>query len=203
MDGYILPSIPTHVLHPAVKREEINAKEIVTQWLSKMEACLCEKSYGSLSDLFIEDCWWRDMVGLDWDFSTKHGQSAIERYLAEATHGISRLKPIELGGLQPILLDMDGMIWIQGGFTFNNPHGRGRGMVRLLNVGEAEWKAWVVFTQLERLSFQDELDSQRARSPGSMANGSNSPKPRGRNQCQVMIVGAGKLGLLAPDASEG
>lgn len=196
MDGFLLPSIPDHSLHPNVKQENVDAKGLVAGWLSRLETCLSQSSFADFPELFVDDCWWRDIIGLEWDFSTKHGLEDVKRYVSNATNTPSDLHSIESGALKPILLDMGGMIWVQGGFTFKSTHGRGRGVVKLLNVGEFEWKAWTVFTQLERLNFQDELESQKTRNPAALSNQvpSNTGVTQSKSEeddLQVLIVGAG------------
>ncbi|KAK1710042.1 uncharacterized protein BDZ83DRAFT_757600, partial [Colletotrichum acutatum] len=164
MDGFKLPEIPTLTLQEGVKKEEVDAEKISGEWLSKLEKRFAERSFSNISDLFIDNCWWRDIVGLSWDFTCKQGQDNIKKYLASANHGLSELQTNKLGGLKPLLLDFDGMVWIQTGFTFKTPHGEGKGLLKLGNTGKDEWKAWTVFTQLEKLDFQKEVEERHATS---------------------------------------
>lgn len=199
MDGAKLPTIPPHTLQPEVKREEVNAEELVTTWLSKLSQRINEKSFDNLSELFHDECWWRDFTALNWDFSTKHGQGDIGKYLATATNTLTDIQPIKKGGLHSLMVDLAGMIWVQGGFTFKTPHGSGRGLVKLLNVQGTEWKAWNVFTQLEQLDFQKELIEWRKLNPATQArqaaaNGNPTNGVNGdKEDLQVLIVGAGTL----------
>jgi hypothetical protein len=186
-----LASIPALSLHDGLKPEQVDAGNIVDQWLSRLESCFQAKSFDDISSLFIEDCWWRDIVGLDWDFSTKHGQESIGTYLSTSTYHMSNLEQVKSGGLQPSLLDMDGMVWVHGGFTFKHPHGEGQGLVRLANVGPNDWKAWTVFTQLLELDFHKELKTLcGVGSITTNADGVNGST--GREELQVLIIGAGK-----------
>jgi hypothetical protein len=65
----------------------------------------------------------------------------------------------------------------------------------MINVGTT-WKAWTVYTQLERLDSQDDLDKQRLRQDYSQTrlttgiNGDKQPEP------QVLIIGAGMFSKL-------
>ena len=197
MDGSSLPSIPKLSLHSGVDRNKINVEEIVSTWLAKLQDVLTERSFDDLSGIFIEDCWWRDILGLTWDFRSKHGQKAIGEYLHGADGHLEDIQAIKLGGLKPILLDIAGMIWIQSGFTFKNQHGEGRGIVRLANVDQHNWKAWIVFTQLEKLDAQLELDIQKMRNPAAAArlapsSSISGPTDSNRENPQVLIVGAGR-----------
>ncbi|KAI9146866.1 putative flavin-binding monooxygenase protein [Paramyrothecium foliicola] len=200
MDGSVLPIIPKHVLQPGVNRDQLRPEEIVGQWLSKLSASIVGGSFQSLTDLFLEDCWWRDFISMNWDFTSKHGIKDVRTYLATATNTLAHIEPVQSGGLKAVLLDLAGMIWIQGAFTFANQYGSGRGMVKLLNTGETEWKAWIVFTQLEKLNFQHDLEKQKAlnpamaaRKPAASTNGDGNQHEE--HDLQVLVIGAGQAGL--------
>ncbi|OAG39819.1 hypothetical protein AYO21_05884 [Fonsecaea monophora] len=196
MDGYPLASIPALTLDDGVNRDEINASDIVANWLAALEKRPKNGLSTDLSDLFIDDSWWRDFTSLSWDIVTKHGLKDVADYLNSSTTGFGRLDTVKTGGLQPSLVDIHGAIWIQGGFTFRTSDGSGTGLVRLINVDRSHWKAWTVFTQLERLSNQDELDNQRLRqsyTQTKLGQGVNGEK---KDDLQVLIIGAGQSGLM-------
>ncbi|KAI1076432.1 flavin-containing monooxygenase [Whalleya microplaca] len=200
MDGTPLPSIPTLTLHSGINRDKIDAEKIVGTWLSQLQDLFIRNSFDNLSDLFIEDCWWRDILGLTWDFRSKYGQAEISKYLLSAACHFGNLQIIKLGGLKPIFLDIAGMMWIQSGFTFKNQHGEGRGLLKLANVDEHTWKAWTIFTQLESLDYQKELEARRMRNPAATARLNHSPSTNGhvssnQENPQVLIVGAAQAGL--------
>ncbi|GKT46300.1 putative indole-3-pyruvate monooxygenase YUCCA9 [Colletotrichum spaethianum] len=201
MDGTKLPEIPALTLHEGVVKGQVDAERVSTDWLTKLERRFSEQSFGDLSDLFIDNCWWRDIVGLSWDFTCKQGQESISKYLASAEHGLSDLQTAKIGGLKPLLLDFGGMIWIQTGFTFKTLHGEGKGLLKLGNVAKDEWKAWTVFTQLEKLNFQKEVEAQRAASvplpKEPVTNGVNGhANADSKEDLQVLIVGAAQSGLM-------
>ncbi|TDZ35577.1 putative indole-3-pyruvate monooxygenase YUCCA4 [Colletotrichum spinosum] len=195
MDGTKLPEIPALTLVKGVNRDEIDAVKITTEWLAKLQRRFADKSFADLDELFIDNCWWRDITALSWDFSSKHGREAIAGYLSAAEHGLADLAPAKIGGLQPLLLDFGGMIWIQAGITFKTANGEGRGLLKLANVGPTEWKAWTIFTQLEKLNFQKELEAQQSAPPVPKMNGVNGHKPEDEDP-QVLIVGAAQAGLM-------
>ncbi|KAH7363477.1 flavin-containing monooxygenase, partial [Plectosphaerella cucumerina] len=188
MDGTKLPELPALGLAPGVKKENINPEKVVVAWLEKLDKWF--QSRQDLASLFIDNCWWRDILGFDWDFTTKRGVDDIGKYLEGRS--ITNLQA-SIGGLKPILLDMGGMVWIQSGFTFKNEHGNGTGFVRLGNVSEGEWRAWIVFTQLEELSRQKEIEAVRNRSHAAAARASHVNGVA--HEPQVLIVGAGQAGV--------
>jgi hypothetical protein len=204
MDDRPPAPLPSLILHDGVKKDTIDAAAICRAWIASLQAAIQERALDNLSGLFAEDCWWRDVVGLSWDFACKRGQSAIRQYLG-ASEGLSRMEVIQTGGLKPIFIELGGASWIQTGFTFRTTHGSGKGLVRLINVSATEWKAWVVFTQLERFDYQDEIDAVRMRTPSESvrlaqetndANGGNGVT---EDDVPVLIIGAGVCLLSPPD----
>ncbi|KAF6807862.1 flavin-binding monooxygenase [Colletotrichum sojae] len=204
MDGTPLPELPNLALYEGVRKEDVDASKISTEWLSSLERRFAERSFSDLSDLFIENCFWRDFVGLTWDFSCKQGWEAITKYLETAEHGLSDLQTNKFGGLQPLPVEFGGQVWIQTGFTFRTPHGEGKGLLKLTNVGPTEWKAWTIFTQLEKFDYQKELEAQnaagvppsrKAEKPAANGFGSSAEVPE-IEEPQVLIIGAAQSGLM-------
>ncbi|RDW62447.1 hypothetical protein BP6252_11880 [Coleophoma cylindrospora] len=184
MDNPAVP-LPELVLHDIASRESIDPRSIVKGWLANLEEKISQDDLGNISSLFIDDCWWRDIVGLSWDITTKRGMSEVSQYLqAQAKKsGFGQLNVIDQGALQPRLSDMGGLIWIESGFTFVTKTGTGRGIVRLANVGPLQWNAWIVHTNL------DELSGFPEKSPEGTSD-ENETK-----DIQALIIGAGQSGL--------
>ena len=183
--------LPNLSIPEGLAREQIEPVKVVDGWLASLQSLVERKGNASLSSLFIKDCWWRDLAAIAWDISTKEGQAAISKYLADSVTGIHEFKSIKGGALQPRLSDMGGLIWIESGFTFETKYGSGRGIVRLANAGPNEWQAWTVSTQLERLNGQDELDQSRSREPLLSTRFTNGEKTSD-DDLQVLIIGAGQ-----------
>src|SRR5688572_17735244 len=97
MDGSVLPSLPPLGLHE--NRLNINAAEIVERWLVQLQNCFDTKTF-DLSELFLEDGWWRDILGLGWDFTTKQGRTDIADYLSHSPTSFAEIKAA-VGGLKP------------------------------------------------------------------------------------------------------
>jgi hypothetical protein len=191
MDGHPLASIPQLTLHEGVNRDEIQPLKIVEDFLSTLERYVKDAKATNISELLIDDCWWRDLLGLSWDITTKQGLESIAEYLKISISGLKQLKAVKSGGLAATLVDVGGIIWVLGGFIFENIHGSGRGLVRLANVGTSRWKAWTVFTQLERLKNQDELDRQKTLPDQTRL--ATAIKKNETHDLQVLVVGAGTL----------
>jgi hypothetical protein len=172
--------LPQLVLHDESTRASIVPASIAKTWLENLQTKLSQDQLGDVSDLFIDDSWWRDIVGLSWNITTKRGTNEIGQYLQSqaSKSGFGNFNVIDQGALQPRLSDM-GLIWIESGFTFDTKAGTGRGIVRLANVGPLQWKAWIVHTTL------DELKGFPEHSPQDKSN-SYATK-----DTQVLIIGAG------------
>ncbi|ETN37530.1 uncharacterized protein HMPREF1541_07152 [Cyphellophora europaea CBS 101466] len=198
--------LPQLILTEGLQAADVDADKIVEQWLASLEDRFKRKDFSNLTDLFIDDCWWRDFVALSWDTRTLHGHGLLSEYLTSAKTELSKLNTIKPGGLQPALLDMGGLIWVQAGFSFETKFGSGQGVVRLANVSKNEWKAWMVFTQLQNLQGQGQPD-WNIRSDGTPAsaaphatnatttNGTNGDSSSCKPDFQVIVVGAGQGGL--------
>lgn len=212
MDGFPLGVVPELSLHEAIKPDQLDVSEIFRTWLANLSRCIEERSFeNAVPELFNENCWWRDLVALVWDLRSRHGHKDIVDHLATSRNTIKNLKPIATGGLKPVLMTIGPKNWIQAGFRFQTPHGKGRGIVRLANVAETEWKAWTVSTQLEKLNFEEQLEEEQNRhSPQLPVNGINGVNGHDQAQPdgpQVLIIGAGKLArkalrMLTPDKAQ-
>ncbi|KAJ5594376.1 uncharacterized protein N7459_000584 [Penicillium hispanicum] len=190
-----LAALPQLTLHPSVDPEQLDTATIVNEWLSSLTESLTQGRPGDLAGHFLEqESWWRDFVSLSWDIACHNGAEAICNYLGSSTTGFADAKADLPGPLQPQLADMGGLRFIQSGFGFKNKFGTGRGVLRLANVGPAQWKAWTVFTVLERLNGQDELELQRAKEAEIQSSASNSSAQTDGSP-QVLVVGAGQSGL--------
>ena len=187
--GYPRPaSLPPLTLADGAVPDENQTDAIARAWLLQLQKRLVDRNFNDLETLFLEDSWWRDFVALSWDLTSKHGLKNISDYLAAANGGLGALQLIETGGLKPTLVQMGGLAWIQFGFDFTIPRGTGKGFVRLANVGTSNWKAWLVFTQLEHLAGVEELTADEMQQPRDADKNGTS---RSEIDPGVLIIGAG------------
>ncbi|OJZ87325.1 hypothetical protein ASPFODRAFT_206179 [Aspergillus luchuensis CBS 106.47] len=191
-----LAALPNLSLHPSIDAEQLNAAKIADEWLTSFSKSLSTGQPDAIQAHFLEkESWWRDFVSFSWDIACHNGSQAISNYLASSTSGFSDPKLDQPGALQPHLADLGGMRFIQAGFGFTTKAGKGRGVLRLANVGPEEWKAWTVFTVLERLNGQDELEAERAKAAEVQSSGSEPQSTHEDSDLQVLVVGAGQSGL--------
>lgn len=183
----MLPPMPKLNLH--VDKDQIEPKDIITAWLYKLQSCFNERKFDRLKESFIRECWWRDMLGLSWDFTTKQGFDKISAYLHRSDVILTDLKP-ETGGLKPFLVEWAGDTWLQSAFSFHTKFGKGQGFLKMVNQPSGEWKAWTVFTELSQLHYQEDLERERIRNNVFSLYG--TPETYGdKHKLPVLIIGAG------------
>lgn len=173
--------LPSLVLHDDVNRDSIDPRSITKTWLENLLQRISLNQLSDVSELFIDECWWRDIIALSWNITTKCNRNEVSQYLQSqaAKSGFGQFNVVDQGALQPRLSNMGGLVWIESGFTFENKVGTGRGIVRLANVGQLQWKAWIVHTNLDELKgFPEHLPQEK----------SNGYK---LTDSQVLIIGAG------------
>jgi hypothetical protein len=101
-----MASIPNLLLHDGTDRTKIDAHHVVTTWLLNLQSTVASGDVSHLSDLFLDDSWWRDVLSLSWHFKSLHGKD-IASCIKEAHHvGLTELKPAATGTLIPQVAEM-------------------------------------------------------------------------------------------------
>src|SRR5437773_11294075 len=103
--------------------ETVSLTAQVSAWLAAFEAALAQGDIPAALALFVDDCYWRDLVAFTWNIKTMEGKPAIASML-EAT----------LAHTQPSIWQVDGEAECEAGgilrsfFTFETAAGRGQGI---------------------------------------------------------------------------
>lgn len=122
-----------------------------TVWFARFNAAIEARDIAAALDLFVEDCYWRDLVAFTWNVKTMEGKSAIAAMLGatlEAT-GPSNWRVESAAGSHSDSVD----VW----FSFTTAVGRGRGHI-LLEGG----KCRTILTTLQSLDgFEEPLGPTR------------------------------------------
>lgn len=152
-------SLPTlSKLHSTIP-PNVCTTDIAKQWLDSFSSAISRDDVSILSDLFVEDAAWRDILAFTWDYRSIQGLTRITALFKDRviTSGlqVSSIAISKDATLSPTLSkpfpDLD-LFWIQFGFGFDIALGRCAGIVRLLPMADGGWKAYTVFTVLESLS---------------------------------------------------
>jgi hypothetical protein len=128
----------------------LDAYKIAHQWLTSFSKAATSGDASTItSTLLLPDAFWRDMLALTWDMRTF---SKIHTFLNDRLAS-SKLDDFsmrdEYVGLQQPYPDL---AWISLMFDFSTGVGKAFGITRLVPTPSGEWKAHVVYTNLESLT---------------------------------------------------
>jgi len=185
---------------PAVAQSE---KELVGQWLSKLDTALQSASRASVASLFAPDGHWRDLLAFTWSITPRQGAEDIAALMAakQATAEAHAFAIAE-GRTPPRRAHRAGIDVIEGIFQFETRIGRGFGVVRLLAADPS--KAFQLMTGLHELKgFEERIGNRRPTGAAFSRNfgGTNWKDQRIASQAYadreptVLIVGGGQAGL--------
>jgi hypothetical protein len=187
--------------------ENASPKEIAQTWLDKFSSIIANGELSQLRAVFHEESWWRDHLGLSWDFHTVHGLPNIIGFLQESLPRakLSSFKLAEDGHFVPTTTNpIPELEWIEAMFTFESQVGSGKGMLRLVEGEDAAYRCYMFYTALQELKGVTETVSHHRPHGGNNSLGSGSIKGNWLEMRQQMvgfltedpnalIIGAGKL----------
>ncbi|KAJ5388068.1 flavin-binding protein [Penicillium cosmopolitanum] len=189
----------------------VDPHQIAEKWLGKLESIFEDGDFSQIKDIFNKDSWWRDIISLQWDFRTIHGNERIEQFLRQnqSLGPITSFKLEETGHFKPkleVVKKDTGFAWISSLFHFETRIGRGSGVLRLTQEKPGEWKAFSVYTSLQELKgFEEPLGTKRAYGtldsmPGGIEKGTWLERRQRQldfldDEPQVLVIGAGQSGL--------
>lgn len=149
-----------------VKEETVDANTISSKIIDSFNQALQKQDYKAIANLFVNDGYWRDHLGLTWDLRTAKGRDKIVKLLQEGHHLVSveidHSTPIK--GPQVASFRYDNSVrGIQFVTTVTTKYGAGEGVVRLV-PDAGEWKIWHFFTSITKLKGHEEaVGHKRAR----------------------------------------
>jgi hypothetical protein len=153
-----LSSVPTS--------EPVDVEGAAAEWTSAFNKAIQSSSYSGLSDLFLQESYWRDHLGLAWDFHTLKGPKNIVSFLQNSPKGC-RLRSVAIDESSPFraphVSGFDGAGKVKGVETFLTTEtdvGRGMGLARLVQQG-SKWKAFTLFTSMRELKGHEEAVASR------------------------------------------
>ena len=193
-----VPPLPTLANLNATVPDDLDAQKVALEWLNAFSITIESSDADKAASLFVEDSWWRDMLALTWDFRTFRGVPAIQTFLRDRI-GVTHPRAFKLRqdflGLQRPYEDL---AWINALFDFETDTGIGFGIFRLVPTANGEWKAHVVYTNLEDLKgFPEKIGALRNSEPnhGHWEEDRNREKEFEKTDPVVLVVGGGQSGL--------
>lgn len=159
-------NLPIADLSDVPTSEPVEIESAAAEWTDAFNKVIQSGNYSELSDLFLEESYWRDHLGLAWDFHTLKGSKKIIEFLKDSKKGC-RLKSIAIDKSSPFraphVSGFDGAGKIKGVETFLTTEtdvGSGAGVVRLVQHG-SKWKAFTLFTSIRELKGHGEAVASR------------------------------------------
>jgi len=135
--------------------EQKSASDTMTAWLRDFEAALSAGDAQKAAGLFVEYCFWRDLISFTWNIATQEGRLQVAAML-EAT--LARVQPSHWQLAEPADA-ADGII--TGWITFETAVARGYGQLRL-----RDGKGWTLLTTMTELKGFEEKRG-KTREPGA------------------------------------
>ena len=146
----------------ALNPVEKDVKKIAEDWVDSLNTVLADPGFDGIEKLFLDGAYWRDQLGLSWNYRTLIGPQKILSFLKESRTG-SRIKSISMDQskqlYKPHISSIDYLGKVSGVAAFltvDTDVGRGRGIVRLLKDRDGEWKAFTLFTAMQELKGYEE-----------------------------------------------
>jgi hypothetical protein len=123
----------------------VSASDVAQDWCSKFSSLVNKGDVEAISELFIDDGHWRDILALTWDFRTFSGKQKIRKFLADRLVR-SQISNIRLDpNVKPELgTPFPDVAWIHAFFLFETPIARGSGVFRLVPDASGSWNAFTV-----------------------------------------------------------
>lgn len=119
---------------------------LASGWLAQLVTAIDGNDWSGATELFGEECYWRDLVSLTWNITTAQGREPIAKMLAQT---VPQVRPTAWQVDSSTVSESPGMLefW----FRFETAVGRGRGHVRL-----RDGKCWTMTTTLRELKGFEE-----------------------------------------------
>jgi hypothetical protein len=144
-------------------------------WLEKFENALQGSNQLALSELFLDDSHWRDLVAFTWHNTAHNGANALaSAFIVHQASAKASAKAhnfhIAPNRNAPRVVRRLGIEVIEAFYDFETEVGRGTGVLRLRVESGATLntlRAWVISTTLQELKgFEKPIDSNRPSGDG-------------------------------------
>ena len=174
-------------------------------WIDAFEKALATKDAQAFDDLFLQQCYWRDMVALTWDTQQHWGRDAVRRAIFRHA-GAAQLTNLRLAPdrTPPTIVATMGVDLLEVFFQFDTAAGDGVAFAKLALDSEAPQglRAHLLATQLVALNCAREPSARHPAQgfdpayPGQTWGEYVAAKSDFKDRDpDVLIVGAGHSGL--------
>ncbi|KAJ8117770.1 hypothetical protein ONZ43_g4127 [Nemania bipapillata] len=175
-----------------IDEEAIDTVKIASEIIDSFNQSVEKKDYKAITDLFVDDGYWRDQLALTWDYRTAKGKDKIIDLLQGGHHLVSVAIAQSPPNPSPQFFT-----------AVTTQFGSGEGVVRLIQEA-GQWKIWVFFTSMDKL--KDYPEAVGPNRPNGVVHGARAGRKnwldRRRaesnfedSEPEVLIVGSGQAGL--------
>ncbi|KAF9459685.1 hypothetical protein BDZ94DRAFT_1380914 [Collybia nuda] len=192
--------LPTLDYLNATVSNDLDVRQVAKTWFASFVAAVSSGDAKAVTGLFIPGSFWRDMLAFTWDFRTFSGVPAITQFLSDRLP-VSRPTAFAIRDDAYLRLQrpFPDIAWINFMFDFETSAGLSSGVARLVPTANGEWKAYVVFTNLENLKdIPEKVGALRNQAPNHGKWESDRKREiefEGTVQPTVLVIGGGQSGL--------
>eukprot|EP00441_Pelagodinium_beii_P038359 CAMPEP_0197628452 /NCGR_PEP_ID=MMETSP1338-20131121/6760_1 /TAXON_ID=43686 ORGANISM="Pelagodinium beii, Strain RCC1491" /NCGR_SAMPLE_ID=MMETSP1338 /ASSEMBLY_ACC=CAM_ASM_000754 /LENGTH=598 /DNA_ID=CAMNT_0043199433 /DNA_START=69 /DNA_END=1862 /DNA_ORIENTATION=+ len=173
----------------------------IQAWAEALEAAMGAGDKASVTELFHEDCQWRDLVLLTWDIRTFAGREKVARALTAAGHRAG----FKNGSLRENIDSEKGVAGscesckCSGWMNVCTKLASGVAQLQLQRGDDGRDRCSVLFTAMTKLKeFEESVDFRRpvGHSLEAQSKSTNAPELRGPQEPYVLVVGGSQCGLM-------
>ncbi|KAK4675061.1 hypothetical protein QC764_501680 [Podospora pseudoanserina] len=200
-------NLPPYPWPATAKDTSVDPVSIAESVTSKLNGSLSSGDFASISELFIDNGFWRDHLALSWTPRTIKTSAAIADYLSSSPTKLSSVqvdltsefrKP-QIASFAPgASPDVKGIAFY---INWGTSLGTGRGVARLVQE-DGEWKIWTMFTCLvelkgweEKVGARRELGVEHGKQEGRKNWRERREGEQEKGEGEVLVIGAGQSGL--------
>lgn len=151
-------NIPLGKFPQTCSSTDISPGKVASELISQFNTALSAEDHQAVSELFIENGYWRDHLCLSWDFRTLKGTENISNFLSK-NHRLTNVQIDRSSAFRsPHVGPIDGFGDVTGIEFFakvTTELGSGRAVARLAEVN-GNWRFSTLFTSLEELKGHEE-----------------------------------------------
>lgn len=153
-------NIPIAPYPASTTSSSADANKVAADLTSSLNAAIEKKDYAAISNLFLEDGFWRDHLALTWDFHTIKAP-AIQQFLEKAATSADgfRLKKVEVDASAahraPKVQGLGPGSCVHFFIRVETVLGQGPGLVQAVER-DGKWKIFTLYTSLRELKGHEE-----------------------------------------------